>query len=72
MSISEMEAEIIATEDAIKVAMGNREQITAGAYKITWKPVSSSRLDGAALRKELPEIADKFLKTSTVRRFCVI
>ena len=67
----ELEAEITAAEDAIKAAMGDREQITAGAYKITWKAVASSRLDGTALRKELPEIAARFLKTSTVRRFTV-
>ena len=67
----ELEAEITAAEDAIKAAMGDREQITAGAYKITWKPVTSSRLDSTALKKELPEIAARFLKTSTVRRFNV-
>lgn len=67
----ELEAEITAAEDAIKAAMGDREQITAGAYKITWKPVTSSRLDSTALKKELPEIAARFLKTSTVRRFTV-
>lgn len=67
----ELEAEITAVEDAIKAAMGDREQITAGAYKITWKPVTSSRLDSTALKKELPEVAARFLKTSTVRRFTV-
>ena len=66
-----LEAEITAAEDAIKASMGDREQITAGAYKITWKPVTSSRLDSTALKKELPEIAARFLKTSTVRRFTV-
>ena len=67
----ELEAEITATEDAIKAAMGDREQLTAGAYKITWKPVTSSRLDSTVLKKELPEIAARFLTTSTVRRFTV-
>ena len=65
----ELEAEITAAEDAIKAAMGDREQVIAGAYKIIWKPVISSRLDSTALKKELPEIASRFLKTSTVRRF---
>ena len=67
----ELEAEITATEDAIKADMGDREQITAGVYKITWKPVTSSRLDSTALKKELPEVAARFLKASTVRRFTV-
>ena len=69
--LEELEAEITATEDAIKAAMGDREQVTAGAYKISWKAVTSSRLDSTALKKELPEIAARFLKTSTVRRFTV-
>lgn len=67
----ELEAEITAAEDAIKAAMGDAEQITAGAYKVTWKPVTSSRLDTTALKKELPEIAERYLKTTTVRRFVV-
>ena len=51
--------------------MGEREELRAGEYKITWKPVTSSRLDAAALRKALPEVAACFTRTSTARRFCV-
>ncbi|MEA5013143.1 MAG: hypothetical protein VB099_01160 [Candidatus Limiplasma sp.] len=67
----ELEAEITATQDAIKAAMGDREEITAGAFKITWKPVTSSRLDTTAIKKELPELAERFTKTTTTRRFLV-
>lgn len=67
----ELDAEIAATEDAIKAAMGDAEQLTAGAYKITWKPVTSSRIDTTAFKKEMPEIAARYLKTTTVRRFVV-
>ena len=67
----ELDMEIEAAQDAIKAAMGDAESITAGAYKITWKPVTSSRLDGKALKAALPEIAERFTVTSTVRRFCV-
>lgn len=31
----ELEAEIAGLEDAIKAAMGNEEQVMAGAFKIT-------------------------------------
>ena len=51
--------------------MGDSEELRAGEYKITWKPVTSSRLDAAALRKALPEVAACFTRTSTARRFCV-
>ncbi len=67
----ELEAEIEAAQDEIKAAMGDQETVTAGAYKITWKAVTSSRLDGKALKAALPEIAARFTITSTARRFCI-
>ena len=47
----ELDAELTALEDEIKASMGEAEQITAGAFKITWKSVTSSRLDTAALKR---------------------
>ena len=67
----ELETEISTLEDAIKSEMGDREQLTAGAYRIDWKTVVTSRLDTAALKKALPEIAERFTKQTTTRRFCV-
>lgn len=67
----ELEAEITGREDAIKAAMGNEEQVTAGAFKITWKAVTSNRLDSSALKKELPDVAARYMKQTTVRRFVV-
>lgn len=67
----ELAAEITAIEEEIKAAMGGQEQITAGPFKITWRPVTSSRLDSAALKKALPDIAARFTKTTTTRRFTV-
>ena len=67
----ELDAEIEAAQDAIKAAMGDQEVITAGAYKITWKPVESARIDTKALKAALPDVVARFTVTSTVRRFCV-
>ena len=67
----ELDAEISALEDEIKASMGDAEQITAGAFKITWKSVTSSRLDTAALKKALPEVAARFMKQTTVKRFTI-
>lgn len=69
--IEEAQQEAEALKDALKAAMGDAETITAGEYKITWKPVTSSRIDTTALRKALPEVAAAFTKETTVRRFCV-
>ena len=69
----ELGAEITATQDEIKEVMTQQgaDTITAGAFKITWKPVTSSRLDAAALKQELPELAARFTKETTARRFIV-
>lgn len=67
----ELSAEIEAAQDAIKAIMGDQEELSAGAFRITWKPVTTSRIDTTALKKELPDIAARFLKTTTSRRFCV-
>ena len=69
--IEEAQAEAEALKDAIKAAMGDSESIQAGEYKITWKAVTSSRIDTAALKKALPDVADRFTKETTVRRFTV-
>lgn len=67
----EAQAEAEALKDEIKAYMGDSEELTAGEYKITWKPVESSRIDTAALKKALPELAAQFTKTATIRRFCI-
>jgi len=67
----ELEAEIATIEDDIKAVMGEEELLLAGAFKVTWKSVVSSRLDSAALKKALPDIAAQFTKQTTARRFCI-
>ena len=67
----ELTATIESVTDEIKAAMGEQEELSAGAFRITWKPVTTSRIDTAALKKELLDVAARYLKTSTTRRFCV-
>lgn len=69
--IEEAQQEAEAIKDAIKAAMGDSESIQAGEYKITWKAVTSSRIDTTALRKALPDVAERFTRETTTRRFCV-
>ena len=69
--IEEVQAEAEALKDAIKAAMGDSDSIQAGEYKITWKAVTSSRIDTTALKKALPDVAERFTKETTVRRFTV-
>lgn len=69
--IDEAQQEAEAIRDALKAAMGDAEAVTAGEYRITWKRVTSSRIDTGALKKAMPEVAAAFTKETTVRRFCV-
>ena len=67
----ELDAEIQTAEDKIKAVMGEDEVLTAGAFKVTWTPYVSTRLDSVALKKALPEIAAAYTKTTVARRFSV-
>ena len=69
--IEEAQAEAEALKDALKAAMGDSESVQAGEYKITWKAVTYSRIDATALRKALPDVAERFTRRTTTRRFCV-
>ena len=69
--IDEAQAEAETIKDAIKAAMGTQEAIQAGEYKIIWKPVTTARVDTTALREALPDVAERFTKETTVRRFSV-
>ena len=69
--IDEATAEAEAIKEALKAAMGDAESVQAGEYKITWKAVTSARIDTGALRKALPDVAAAFTRETTVRRFCI-
>lgn len=69
--IEEAQAEAEAIRDLLKAHMGEQEELRAGEYKVTWKNVTSSRLDTAALKKALPDVAQAFTKQTTTRRFVV-
>ena len=68
----ELEAEITAAEDAIKAVMGDEEVLQAGAFKVLWKTIESSRLDTKALKAALPaETIERYTVRTSVRRFSV-
>ena len=69
--IDEAQQEAEAIKDAIKAQMGDTDELRAGEYKVTWKPVTSSRIDTTALRKAMPDIAAAFTRETTTRRFLI-
>ena len=69
--LEEAQAEAEAIKDSIKAHMGDAEAAYAGEYKITWKTITSSKIDTAALKKALPEVVQAFTRETTTRRFIV-
>lgn len=69
--IAEAQAEAETIKDEIKATMGDSEELRAGEYLVTWRPIKSTRMDAVALRKDLPDVAARFMVEATTRRFCV-
>lgn len=53
----------------IKEIMGDYDKAKCMNHTISWKSVSSERLDTKALKEEQPELYQKYVKTSKSRRF---
>ena len=68
----ELDAEMEIIKDQIKEYMGTCEEIKAGPFRVTWRTITTGKLDTVALRRMLPGVAQQFTKPSTVRRFCVV
>lgn len=71
--IEEAQQEAETIKDGIKAQLTAQgvDELQAGEYRITWKAVTSSRLDGKALKAALPDVAQAFTRTTITRRFCV-
>ena len=67
----ELQSEIDALQEAVKDFMGSEETMIAGAFKVSYKSITSSRLDSAALKRDLPNVAALYTKQITTRRFPV-
>jgi len=69
----ELFGEIEAIQDDIKRHMdaAQVDTLSGNDWKVTYKTVTSSRLDTTALKKALPDIAAQYTKTTTTRRFLI-
>jgi predicted phage-related endonuclease len=69
----DLSAEITALEDDIKAHMEDlsTDTLHGNDFKITWKSITSSRLDSKALKAAAPDLWERFTKTVTTRRFIV-
>lgn len=68
----ELAAEIEAAKDEIKAGMDGQDVVIVGAFKVSNKEVTTTRLDTTALKKSFaPEALAPFMKTTTTRRFLI-
>lgn len=70
-----MAEEIAETVDGLKdkikkyMEENQLETLTGNEHKATYKTVTSSRIDTTALKRNAPDIAEKYTKTTETKRF---
>lgn len=70
-----MQEEAAAMVESLKDQLKERmtaagvDSLAGSEHKATYKAVTSSRVDTTRLKKDLPEIAARYTKTTTARRF---
>ena len=70
----EIAAEIETLQDVLKQEMTARgvDELSGDDWRVTWRDVTSSRLDTTAMKKELPaDLISRYTKTSTAKRFTI-
>lgn len=72
-AIEELQQKASVIESEIKAEMEARnvDQVVTEDYKVTWKAVSSMRLDAKALKEERPEIYTRYAVPVESKRFVV-
>lgn len=67
----EAAAMVESLKDQLKAQMQTAgvDTLAGDEHKATYKAVTSSRVDTTALKRDLPEIAAQYTKTTTARRF---
>lgn len=73
-----MAEEITATLDGLKDTLkrymdeNGLDTIAGSEHKASYKAVISSRIDTTALKRDMPEIAARYTKTTETRRFLFV
>lgn len=73
-----MAEEIAVTVDSLKDTLKKHmeenglDSIAGSEHKASYKAVTSSRIDTAALKKELPEVAAKYMRKIETKRFIFV
>ena len=67
----EIAADIEAITDTIKQEMAAQgvDMLAGDDWKATWKPVQSARFDSKALKAAMPDLYERFTRSTETRRF---
>jgi len=69
--IREAETSKKTAQQRLEVMIGDKTWGRAGGFEVSWRPYSTNRVDTDRLKKELPEIAATYTKTTEARRFSI-
>ena len=69
--ISALKAKAEAIKDEMKAEMGNDEHREVEGFKVNYTIVISTTLDSTKLKKELPDLWNKYKKEGITRRFSI-
>lgn len=70
-----MQEEAAAMVESLKDQLKERmsaagvDSLAGSEHKATYKAVTSSRVDTTAIKRDMPEVAARYTKTTTTRRF---
>ena len=69
----ELNAEMDKIKDELKAEFEKEhtDTITTNCYKVTYKTVTTKRVDTTALKKNMPDVAERFTKATTAKRFTI-
>ena len=70
--LKQMEQEKMAIEQQVKLQMQDAAYGTAPGYKVSWVSSESKRVDSQRLKKEQPDIFNRYSKNVSSRRFTII
>lgn len=73
-NIDELQNALSCVEEEIKAELIRRgvDTLDVDEYRVTYKDITATRVDTTSLKQSLPEVAERFSRTSTTKRFCII
>lgn len=69
VQLKNFETQVKELENQIKYEIGNAEYAHAPGYSLSWKNISSNRIDTKKLKSDYPEVYEKVVKENLSRKF---